>query len=179
MNRKKRSLILLTSISASVISIVCITSNMNMENATKGLHAEDYISSGNHYARRAPTENESGVKEYYVSCDDHRHYVLEEGKMYFRGIHYSNASCIQIIIANYTSTFNNGNNFLATDSSFNINQTDSTVSQAGWFSQGFVDGKYRLLTPSFASAAVDNQVWVIKADSLLTDSEGEIGRAHV
>jgi hypothetical protein len=94
--------------------------------------------------------------------------------MYFRGVHYSNATNIMIKIANYTSTFNNGNNFLATDTGFDINQTDSTVAQAGWFSQNFVDGQYgyRLLTACFANAAVDGQIWVIKANSLLTDSEG-------
>ena len=132
-----------------------------------------FVENGNHYARKAPTATQGGVKEYYVSCDDHEHYVLEDGKMYFRGVHYSNSSAIQVIIANYTSTFNNGNNFLANDSGFNINQTDSTVSQAGWFSQGFVEGKYRLLTACFANAAVDGQIWVIKANSLLTDSDGK------
>lgn len=137
-------------------------------------NGNEYVQSGNHYARVAPTETESGVKEYYVSCDDHQHYVLEDGKMYFRGVHYSDANNIQIIIANYTSSFNKGSNFLAKDDDgyFDINQTDSTVTQAGWFSQAFVEGKYRLITACFPNAAQDGQIWVIKADSLLTDDDG-------
>ena len=147
---------------------------LNSRTLSSFVKGDEYVQSGNHYARVAPTENESGVKEYYVSCDDHNHYVLEDGKMYFRGVHYSNATNIMIKIANYTSTFNNGSDFLATATGFNIDQTDSTVTQAGWFSQNFLDGQYgyRLLTVCFANDAVDGQVWVIKANSLLTDSEG-------
>lgn len=154
----------------SLMASTLLTSNkFNPFNFVKGVAN---VESGNHYARIDATETRSGVMEYYVSCDDHQHYVLENGKMYFRGVHYSDKNNIQIIIANYTSTFNNGSNFLATDSGFNINQTDSTVAQAGWFSQAFIDGKYRLLTACFPNDAVDGQIWVIKANSLLTDSDG-------
>lgn len=143
----------------SLMASTLLTSNkLNPFNFVKGVAN---VESGNHYARIDATEARSGVREYYVSCDDHQHYVLENGKMYFRGVHYSDKNNIQIIIANYTSTFNNGSNFLATDSGFNINQTDSTVAQAGWFSQAFVDGKYRLLTACFPNDAVDGQFYFL------------------
>lgn len=169
---KKAFLIFSTTISATLLFATCFA--LKQSPLSLFVKGDEYVQNGNHYARVAPTETESGTKEYYVGCDDHQHYVLEDGKMYFRGVHYSNETNIMIKIANYTSTFNNGNNFLATDTGFNINQTDSTVAQAGWFSQAFVDGQYgyRLLTACFANAAVDGQIWVIKANSLLTDSDG-------